>query len=338
MPGKSRGGWRLPVLVACVFAALGAGAAEVPLAELDALFIPQETPVTMEYDIGYRLLNIELKRVGKVVASTTIGRWRHRVTGEEVPALFLDMRVNSPDSGLAGHRNRVSIHDRIVAVMTVPGMQALVFAKYTDEYLHPLIGRSKETLACSVYDTQSGQLTYRCRDLKDGTVSTNLVNPEALLELSRRIRPVMDFLVTQYKEPSPDAATSDKGRIVANLDGKVVALRILTSRDRSPSCLARKRMDSLCIRTVGEPGGMVKPRDFHAWSMTFEHLASVLNDKALIESARNAPVATVVPLAMDYELGLGSVRATMTSIRLGKGEEPARVLVMSKGPEPVGQK
>ena len=126
-------------------------AGEVPLAQLDKRFTPVETPVFMEYDVGYRFLNIEMRRVGKIVATTTIGRWKHSVTGNEVPALFLDMRVNSPDSGKAGERGRVSIHDRIVAVMTVPDMQALVFAKYTDEYLNPLIGRCKESHSWSLY-------------------------------------------------------------------------------------------------------------------------------------------------------------------------------------------
>lgn len=299
------------------WSAMRAQAVDATLASIDARFMPQETPVVMEYDIGYRLLNLELSRVGKIVATTTIGKWRHRVTGESIPALFLDMRINSPDNGKRGERNRVSIHDRIVAVMTVPDMHALVFAKQNDEYLHPLIGRCTEILSESVYDTEAGRLDFESRDLKTGVVSTNLVNAEALLELSRKIRPVLEFLVGQCKEPTPDAATSDKGRIVANLDGKVVALRMLTRKDRSPTCLDHQRLDSMCIKTVAERGSAVKPRDFRAWSLTFEKLAMALHDDALVQSARHAPVETVVPMAVDYELGLGSVRCTMTSIHLG---------------------
>jgi len=313
-------------------------AGEVPLAQLDKRFTPVETPVFMEYDVGYRFLNIEMRRVGKIVATTTIGRWKHSVTGNEVPALFLDMRVNSPDSGKAGERGRVSIHDRIVAVMTVPDMQALVFAKYTDEYLNPLIGRCKESHSWSLYDTQSGRLEYENHDLKKGEITTDIVNPEALLELSRKIRPVMEFLVRQYQAPSPDAANSDKGRIVVNMDGKVVALRIMTEREMSPSCLARKRMDSMLIKTVAERGSSLKPRDFHAWSMTFKQLAVMLHDDALTQSAIHAPVETVVPLAVNYELGLGSIRATMTSIHVGPVVRPDRPLVMAEGPKSVAQK
>jgi hypothetical protein len=315
-----------------------ATAGDVPLSELDRRFTPGEPAVFMEYDVGYRFLNIELKRVGKIVASTTIGRWKHRVTGVEVPALFLDMRVNSPDSGKAGERSRVSIHDRIVAVMTVPDMQALVFAKHTDEYLNPFIGRCSEALSWSLYDTQSGRLDYENHDLKKNEVKTDLANPEALLELSRKIRPVMEFLVSQYRSPTPDAASSEKGRIVVNMDGKVVAMRIRTERDKSPSCLARSRMDSMLIRTVAERGSSVKPRDFLAWSMTFKQLASTLNDDSLVQSALKAPVETVVPLAVNYELGLGSIRATMTAIRVGPEIKGGTPLVLAAGPRSMVRK
>lgn len=306
-------------VLAALLALAGQGGAALPLAELDARFMPSEEPVCMEYEVGYRLLNIELSHVARVEATTTIGTWTHRVTNEKVPALFLDMRVDSPDNGMPGHRNRISIHDRIVAVLTVPGMQALVFAKATDESLRPLI-RASEMRATSVYDTQSGRLEYEHRNLKSGVVVTNLANPEALLELSRRVHPVMQFLVEQYQHPTPDAATSDNGRIVANIDGKVAALRIQTHGERSPSCLARQRLQSMCIRPVAEKGSAVRPRDFQAWSVSFDALASLLGDAALRDAAGRAPAKTVVPLVMDYELALGVVRVTMKSVHVGRPE------------------
>lgn len=312
-------------------------AAGNPLADLDARFTPGGTPVCMEYDVGYRLLHLELARVGKIVATTTIGTWRHRVSGENIPAIFLDMKVNSPDSGKAGERNRVSIHDRIVAVMTLPEMKALVFAKVTDEYLHPLIGRKKDSLIVSVYDAQAGHMEYSTRNLQTGMSSTNLANPEALYELSQRIRPVMDFLVSQHREGAQTGVTNTKGRIVANLDGKVVALQILTKPDRSPACFGRQRFESTCIVPVAAPGSAVKPREFHAWSLDFKKLAALRNDAALIKAAQDAPIESIVPLVMDYELGLGSVRTTMTAIYMGGDFAPKSPLVLSKGPKPVGQ-
>ena len=318
------------MLVLFAFASFPAMAEGKPLATLDERFTALETPVCMEYEVGYRLMNIELRRIGNIVATTTIGRWRHRITGQDVPALFLDMKVDSPDSGKPGDRGRISIHDRIVAVLTVPDLQALVFAKYTDEYLNPIIGHTVTALSWSMYDTQSGQLEYESCELKTGVVSTNLVNREELLKLSRRIRPVMEFLVGQYKAPSQDQAVLDKGRIVANMDGNVVALRILTKREKSPSCLERPRMESMCIKTVAERGSSVRPRDFRAWSMTFVKMAEMLKDAELAKAAKTAPVETIVPMAVDYELGLGSVRCTMTSIHVGKTPGIGHTAIVTK--------
>ncbi|MCX6998661.1 MAG: hypothetical protein NTV49_16665 [Kiritimatiellaeota bacterium] len=301
------GGWIL-------LAAASADPAVVPLSELDARFRPVDTPISMEYDVGYRFLRIELKRIGKIVATTTIGTWRHRLTGVEVPALFLDVRADSPDSGKKGERSRVSIHDRMVAVLTVPELEVLLFAKYSDEYLHPLIGRARETLSSAMYNTEAGRLEYEGRDLKSGVVSTNLVNAEALLELSRRIRPVMNFLIRQCAAKFKASVPEEPERIVVNMDGRVVALRLVTELERSPVCLGRRKFDALHVSTATERGSKVKPRDFHAWCLPFETLAEQQGDSALLTAARAAPIRSVVPLVLDYELGLGHVRATMTAI------------------------
>ena len=302
-------------------AAAGAEPVAVPLAELDARFCPVDLPVCMEYDVGYRFLNIELRRIGKIVVTTTIGTWRHRSKGVEVPALFLDVRADSPDSGKKGRRSRVSLHDRMVAVLTVPDLEALLFANYADEYLHPLIGRARENLSSALYSTESGRLEYEGRDLKSGVLSTNLAHPEELLELSRKIRPVMDFLIRQCAPEALDAPAAagpaDPDRIVVNIDGQVVALRLVTRRERSPAALGRRKFDALHVSTATERGSKVKPRNFHAWCLPFETLAEKQGDSALLAAARAAPVRSVVPLVLNYELGLGNVRATMTAIHLG---------------------
>jgi len=315
---------------------VAATADENALADIDARFTARETPVYMEYDVGYRFLHLEIARVGKIEATSTVGTWRHRVTGTSIPAIFLDMKVNSPDSGKAGKRNRVSIHDRIIAVMSLPEMKALVFAKYTDEYLHPLLGREKEVLIASVYDAQAGHMDYSTCNLKTGVTSTNLANPEALFDLSQRIKPVMDYLVSRHRDGGTNVVNPERGHIVANLDGKVVALQILTKPDRSPMCFGRQRFDTTCIVPVAEPGSAVKPREFRAWSLDFKKLAALRKDDSLIKAAQEAPIESIVPLVMDYELGLGSVRTTMTDIHVGNpGTCPS--LVLSEGPKPVTQ-
>lgn len=312
---------------------LGGDAASKPLADLDAHFEGREVPVYMEYDAGYRFLNIEMSRVAKVHNMTRIGQWRDQVTGRQVPAIFLDMRVDSPDEGKEGHRCRISIHDRLVAVLALPDLHALVFAKYTDEYLKPFL-RASQVRGVSVYDTQSGHMEFHHQNLMTGILYTNLHNGEALLDLSRRIGPIMGFLVEQYKHPGVQAPSEDNSRVVANLDGKVAALKILTERTRSPAFLCRQRQETLFIRTVAERGSAIRPRNFRAWGMPFGALAELMKDDALIQSARTAPVETIVPVVMDYELALGMVRVTLRSVRAGAVPGSSGG---TEGPEPVAQ-
>ncbi len=292
--------------------------AAVPLSEFDARFRPVDQPVVMEYDLGYRFLHIELRRIGKIVATTTIGKWQHRVKGVEVPALLLDVRADSPDSGKKGERPRVSIHNRILAVVTVPELEVLLFANYSDEYLNPLIGRARENLSYAVYSTEAGRVDYACHHLQSGVVTTNLANPELLMELSRRVRPVLNFLIRQCEKKDGAAGPDEPERVMVNLDGRVEALRLLTHQERSPACLGRRKFDALHMSTATERGSKARPRNFHAWCMPVETLAEQLNDAALLTVARTAPVRTVVPLLLIYELGLGSVRATMTAMHVGR--------------------
>ena len=337
-PARISPAWRWLLLAGGLWAGGGlltvarAEPAAVPLAEVDARFRATDPAVCMEYDVGYRFLHIELRRIGKIVATTTIGKWQHRVKGVEVPALFLDMRADSPDNGVKGQRNRVSIHDRMVAVLTIPDLEVLLFSKYSDEYLHPLIGRVRETLSCSMYNTESGRLDYEDHDLKSGMVSTNLANPEALLELSRRIRPVMNFLINQCAKKSPEAGLADPERIVVNMDGRVVALRLVTHLERSFACLGRRKFEALHVSTATERGSSIKPRNFHAWCLPFESLAEQQGDPGLVTAAREAPVPSVVPLVLNYELGLGNVRATMTAIHLGRAGCTNSVSLPPEGP------
>jgi hypothetical protein len=310
-------GWWLAVL--CVAGSLGA--AEDRLADIRARFRGTDTPIVIEYDLGYRFLKIELSKLGKIHLTTTIGQWKHRVSGEEVPAVWVDVRVDSDDQGKPRERLRVCLHDEIVAVLTLPQLEALLFAKVTDESLRPLFGRRHVAQAVSCYDAQAGQMEYRQQDFIKDTVSTNLSHPEALLELTRQVGPIMEFLVSQYRVKTPGVSTNAPGVCIsANLDGQVVSLRLDTRKERSPGCFGRRRLESLHIRTLPMTGGQARARDFHAWAVTFDALADYLGDDVLKREARES-LAAVTPLVVDYELGLGRIRASIVSVKADTGPE-----------------
>ena len=300
--GMVSGGWAAP----------GAD----PLEDIRARFRGNEAPIVMEYQLGYRFLNIELSRLGHIRLTTTGGMWRHRITGEEVPAVFIDVRVDSADRNTERKKNRVSIHDDMISVLTMPDLHALLFAKLTDEYLNPLLGRSSRAQSVSTYDTQSGSMEFMRRDLSGtGRVDTALSHPEDLLELSRQIRPIMDYLIGQCRT-NQAGTVKGRDRISVNLDGEVVALKLVTHREKSPGCLDRARLDALRVETVPVGKRQSRARDFFAWAIPFDELAEVLNDDGLRASACEAMVESVVPLVVDYELALGRIRASLVSVAL----------------------
>lgn len=302
-----------------------------PLAEVRARFRGTESPILMEYQLGYRFLNFELSRLGRIKLTTTGGLWRHRITNREVPAVFIDVRVDSADRSPDRKKNRISIHDEMIGVLTLPDLQALVFTKLTDEYLNPILGRSTLSQAVSCYDTQSGVMEYRHRDLigSEG-VSTNLSRPEELLELSRQIRPIMDYLMGQCQTNQARAAKG-RDRISVNLDGQVVTLKLMTQREKSPACLNRPRMDSLRIETVPVGKRQNRARDFFSWSIPFGELAEILNDDGLRAAAHAAMVESVVPLVVDYELAVGRIRAGLISVSLDQTALTSGVCAASNG-------
>ncbi len=304
------------------------------LAELARRFHGQCLPVKMTYDIRYRFLGMDLGQLGRMELVSTIGQWDHRVTGAAVPAVFLEIRVRSMDS-LRGAGGRTRINDRMVAVLDLPGMNALVFAKELDQELNPVFGRSSTSRAVSCYDTQGGAMEYCKRDLRTGVVSTNLTAPEAMFALSRKVGGILSFLDDSYRGTAVNRGISGGDAVAVNLEGRVVSIRLVTEPARSPSCLDRRRFEALHIRAVPEGGAAVRARDFQAWGLPFSELARVTGDNALREAARQAPVDAIVPLVMDYELALGSVRVVLA----GSGVEslPDSLAAAPEGPETMGQ-
>lgn len=327
-----RGG-KVGLLVALCLLAARLSAME-SLEDVSRRFHGTAAPVRMTYDITYRFLGMELGFLGRMEMISTIGTWKHSRSGTDVPAVFVDIRVRSKDH-LRGAGGRTRINDRMVAVLELPDMNAMLFAKEMDEQLNPVFGRTAISRAVSCYDAQGGKMVYCKRDLVTGQVSTNLTAPEALYRLTRQVGDILTFLEWHYRGEPQEKIPADAGTIAVNLDGRVVRIRLVAERGRSPSCLDRNRFDSLYIRTVMEKGAPVRSRDFQAWGMPFSELAGKVGDPALEAAARQAPVDALVPLVMDYELALGAVRVVLVESVVREAESASRP--GSEGPESMGQ-
>ena len=284
---------------------------EPDLATVRNRFQARETPIRMEYDVAYRFLSFDVSRLGRIALTTTIGTYRHRVTQQDMPAVLVDMRMDTPDRSKPPARDRISIHERVTAVLTLPNLEALVFGKEADDHLNPLIGRKVVVHSVSCYDTESGGLEFSKRDLIDGTVSTNVSNPQALLELSRNILPLTQFLLNRYRGQETGG---EDGRLSVNADGEIVPLVMQTRLEKSPEFMDDQRTSSLHVQTKAEKPTRARVSAFEGWAVPMDELADRYGDDAVRQVAQSAPVKSVVPLAVEYELRLGSIRATLTNV------------------------
>ena len=284
------------------------------MAFIESAFRATEPPVRFGYQVSYRFLKMEISRLGVLTLTTTTGNWRHRVASNDVPAVFVDLRFDSIEHHKPPARDRVSIHDRIVAVIELPEPRALLFAKDTDEYLNPILGRTKISRCVSSYDVQSGALEYWKRDLSTDCVSTNLSDPAAILELSRQIGPVLNYLMAQASGDGAECLSPESLRISANCDGHVVPLRLRTRRDASPPCFDRERLQALRVDVVPSRASDTRVYRFSGWALPFETLADRFGDEATKAAARRAVVKAVVPVAAEYELDIGSIRVSAVSL------------------------
>ena len=316
------------VVAAMVLAGV-AGAAGQPvdlhrqrdLCYLESRFHATEAPIVFEYEVAYRFLNMEISRLGTLALCTTVGTWAGEPAAtSNTPVVFMDVRFDSRDGRQAGSRSRISIHDRIVAVITVPGMDALLFAKDTDEYLNPLLGRTRVLRSVSCYDVESGMLDFWHYDLPTDSVSTNLSDPQAIIDLSRKLRPILEFLMEQSHGAGKETLSPESLNISVNASGHVVPLRLKTVRERSPGCLGRVRLDALRVEAVPARRTDERIYRFRSWAVPFVDLADYLNDEPLKAVSRSAFVKAVVPVSAEYELALGAIRMTLVSARQGTAQ------------------
>jgi len=289
------------------------------LGYLDKQFHATARPIVFEYTVTYRFLHIEISRLGTLVMKTTEGEWAAPHASRPVPVVFVDFQFDSKDARGIAQRPRVSIHDRIVAVLPVPSLEALLFAKDTDEYLNLFLGRHRILRSLSCYDAQSGKLDFWLHNLATGGVVTNVSDPQAIVNMRRKVAPVLNFLMEECHGSGAETVAPEALTIDVNTSGKVVPLRLRTVRERCPASLAGDRLDGLRVDAVPAHKTDERIYRFLAWAVPFQELADRLNDATLQKASREAFVKVVIPVSAEYEMALGAIRMTLTAARV---EEP----------------
>ena len=290
------------------------GAAPDPLAALAARFQPEKPTVRASYRVAYRFLGIEWKQLATASIDCTGGTWSNAATTALAPALFFDMRMDTGDpAAAAARRVRVALHFHMVLAAAAPEFRGLVYAKASDEYLNPIVGREFEAKDISVYNLESGRMNFWMTNLLTGEVRTQLTNDAGIAQMSALARPMLEAVMDAYDGRRSMLVAADGVRAQANVDNRVVPLVITTVRDPAPAALDGAEARAMRLDVLPEKGSGVRSRPFRAWIVSFRDAADALQDLRIQELAWGAKSEGLVPLAIDYSLPLGSVRATLFS-------------------------
>jgi hypothetical protein len=259
-------------------------------------------------------MRIEWKHLADATVQVTEGLWGGIPGSTPVPAYLFEMHLNSSASETPAGRARISIHNRMAAILTAPKLHSILYIKDFDQHLNPVFGRTRDARTFERYDLQTGTLDYYRKDYLTGVVLTNMTGGEKLAEQSRGVYGALDMMLSAYSIQATNSDATARMPIHVNIEGKVAKFELVMDRRASPIDFNGIETPSLRVRTQPAPTSEVKPKDCEIWSIPFSQAARTLNDEPLLMIARRAPLNCMMPLTVDYEMTLGYIRGSLTSL------------------------
>lgn len=284
------------------------------IADLKSSFTPANPTVSLKYLVTYRFLFITLSRMAEVKIRATDGHWKPDDKSDPVKATFIEFTFDSLDNPESGKRGRMSIHNRIITVMTMPELEPIVYLKDTDEIINPLFGHEVIAKYREVYDFRSGKLDFSREDQINSTVQTNLVGEFDLTGQGKEIPTVLTLMSKVYHGKKNGIDRDDNTRIFVNIDGMITPF-ILTAGEKLRDVeLLDTKLKAVKVRIEPAPDAEGRGRPLSLWATSYLDLAKSRNSPRMIENALGAPEWNMVPLIADYSLAIGYVRGYITDV------------------------
>lgn len=284
------------------------------LAEIQARFRPNRPTVAFTYDVNYRFMGLELLQVATARITTTEGRWHHAVTRKWVPACVMEFAFDSMDEAGSEDRRRLSFHNRILSVLTMPQLDTILYLKQTDEVVNPLFKSPKKALSSEMYSLESGRMDYCFEDYLTGLVRTNMTGTSDMERQGKEVSSIIKLMSTMYYGHRESFGEQRPFQIHVNVDGAVVPFDVKARSETAPLRLLGNGFPSLRVDVVPAQGVDIKARSFAMWAASFADVAKQWGEPSLLELSGNAPAWSMVPLVADYGISLGSIRCSMRGI------------------------
>ena len=278
-------------------------------------FIPQKPTVHMEYLITYKVWFIKLASIAKATVDTTEGIWIDEDTSKTNKACIVQLSYYTFDQERDGDRNRISLNDQILTVLTMPELDTILYIKDTDEYMNPLFKTPTLSKNFEVYEMmEDGSLDYFSEDFITGNVSTNMDGAADLIEQGKGISSNIKLISEMYYGKKDFITHDSDYRVHFNVDGVVKPFSVKSTKEKAPVKLSGKRPDSIKIRAQLAKEATGKGGAMNLWAAPFKDIAILLGDDKLLAAFETQVEWSVVPLVMDYDLKLGFIRCSIANI------------------------
>lgn len=277
-----------------------------------ARFVASGPAIALAYRVSYRVMGIELVHVADAKVEVALGEWRS-ADGTRVPAGALDFSLDTLE-GREEDRERkihVAVHNRVLAILRRPELEAIVFAKRTDQRLRFLWRRQRKDTT-EIYDLESGGLRYEGIDHLAGTSTTNLAGRRELAGEGKRVCSLMKAAYETYVQQGPG------GRGVANqepihlyIQGDLVPYGLRVKDRNARLRMFGRSLPSLRLwayplkRTSGRACGC------EAWILPFGDLAERIDPEMRSAFGGDVEEWIMVPLLADLDLSLGTMRGRL---------------------------
>lgn len=281
-----------------------------------------DTPgIVLAYDLSYRLLGVTLVRLGEMHIEAMTGHLKDDPS--KTAACLIDCRMTPPASA----DPRAVLRDRFVLLADAATRKTLVFAQLSDESYRPLIGRTRRKLQFGLHDYRGVEpYTFRT-NLITGTTAARVGDRPGRERPGEAVMTLLTLLADVYAGRAPDVDPQSSPRIFVHIDGALRPFVAKTSRDDPPGAFPREEMgDVLRADIAAAPEADIHRGRLVAWVLSFDEIVRRAGRAIPADPARIPPVP-IVPLAVDCELSVGTLRAVLKSI--GPAGQPPHVLSRS---------
>jgi hypothetical protein len=287
-------------------------------------FTPAKEGVELTYQISYHVLGLKLMRIGEARSFVVEGEWIND-EGDKVPAFYSEVSFDTRDDPDSDDRGRISIHNKMVAVMSNPDLKTMVYYKIADEYLNPFFKSPTHEYYLDYYAVKDGGIDYFREDHHSGERDTELKNAGELVKQSNAVAETLRRMSGIYNGRESRLTHDSDFRVYFNVAGEVKPFAAVSSKETFRVTPIDRKLESLRVDISLAPEAEGKGGSLTLWGVPFSELAAHTERAELIRLAEDSPDWSMVPLQMNYKRPIGYIRCHLETIQGRDFEKPARI-------------